>query len=186
VREHTIARIYADTLYRRATTENAVEAVDEGLTALAGALRDDARLAGFLGAPHIAAEEKRAVIERALAATLHPALIRFLVLVVEKRREPLLSEIAVAWRELLDERANRMSATVVTAAPLDEATRDGMRAALEKATGKTILMETKIDPAMIGGVVVRYGDSVIDGSVRSRLAAIRNRLRRAHVRGTIS
>ena len=53
-------------------------------------------------------------------------------------------------------------------------------------TGKTIVMETKIDPAMIGGGVVRFGDSVIDGSVRSRLAAIRNRLRRAHVRGTIS
>ena len=183
MRAHTIARIYALTLLGYAEREGAVEEVDQGLTALSQALAAEPRLGAFLAAPQIEAGEKRAVIERALGDRLHPALVRFLLLVVEKRREALLGEIASAWRELLDERANRMTASVVTAVELDDATRKAIQAALERATGKTIVLESRVDPAMIGGVILRFGDSVIDGSVRSRLAAIRNRLRRAHVRG---
>ncbi len=184
MREHTVARIYARTLLLLAEKEAAVEGVDQSVTALAGALQSDRRLTAFLAAPQIEAKEKRAVIERALGGKLHPALVRFLLLVVDKRRESLLAEIAAAWRELLDERANRMSAAVVTAVEIDDDTREAIRSALEKATGKSVVLESRVDPAMLGGVVVRFGDSVIDGSVRSRLAAIRNRLRRAHVRST--
>jgi len=181
VRAQTVARIYAETLLRVADRGEAVEAVDEGVGVLAATLREDSAFARFLAAPQISSEEKRALIERALGERLPPVLVRFLGLLVEKRRESLLAEIAVAWRELLDERANRTTATLVSAAEIDDETREAIRAALEKSTGKSVVLEHEIEPAMIGGVILRFGDTVVDGSVRRRLGEIRNRLRRAHV-----
>lgn len=183
MRPRTVARIYAVTLLRLAERAGAVETVDEGVAAVSAVLAEDSRFARFLEAPHIAAAEKRAVLEQAFGDKLHPMLLKFLLLVVEKRREPLLGEIAATWKELLDERAQRMTARLVTAVPVDEEIHEAVRAALERATGKHVTLEHDIEPAMIGGVVVRYGDKVVDGSVRRRLSELGNRLRHAHVAG---
>jgi F-type H+-transporting ATPase subunit delta len=93
----------------------------------------------------------------------------------------MLGEIVHAWREILDQRANRMTAKLVSAVEIEEETRRAIGTALERSTGKTIVLEHEIDPALIGGVVVRFGDTVVDGSVRRRLALLRTRLKRAHV-----
>lgn len=159
----------------------AIEEVDAGMIALAELLASDERLARFMAAPQIPAAEKRVLIDRGFGEKLHPALVRFLHLLVSKRREPLLGEIAAAWRQLLDERANRMTATLVTAAKIDDELAESVRGALEELTGKHIVLEQEIDPALLAGVVVRFGDTVVDGSVRSRLTELRHRLRTAHV-----
>jgi ATP synthase F1 delta subunit len=106
-------------------------------------------------------------------------LLRFLELVIGKHRERLLEEIVLAWTELLDVRANRQTATVTTAIPPDPETVARVHAALEKATGKTIVLEQRVDPKLLGGLVIRTGDTVIDGSLRSRLVELGRRLRTA-------
>ena len=76
-------------------------------------------------------------------------------------------------------RANRQSATVTTAIAPDAETVARVQAALEKATGKTIVLDKRVDPRLLGGLVIRTGDTVIDGSLRSRLVELRRRLRTA-------
>ena len=181
MRANIIARIYAETLLRLAERERAVEEIDAGAAVLAALLAEDGRFARFLAAPQIAAAAKRAVVERALGERLPPALVKFLRLVIDKHREPMLGEILDAWRQLQDVRANRMTATLVTAVTVDDAMREGVRVALEGVTGKHVVLDTRVDPALLGGVVIRFGDTVVDGSIKSRLAALRHRLRAAHV-----
>ncbi len=175
----TIARVYAVTLLRLAEKHDALEAVSEDLAAISDLLDTNAGLRRFLTAPQIAAGEKRAFIERVFGDQLHPVVIRFLGLVIDKHREPLLPVIGRVWKSILDERANRQAATVIGAAPFDDATLVRIRSALEQVTGKTIELDQEVDEEILGGVMVRTGDTVIDGSLRSRLATLRRRLRSA-------
>jgi F-type H+-transporting ATPase subunit delta len=138
-----------------------------------------AELRRFLAAPQIAAADKRELMRNALADRLQPLLVRFLELVIEKHREGMLAEILDAWAELLDTRANRQAAAVTTAIPADPEMVGRVRAALERATGKTIVLEERVDPSLLGGLVIRTGDTVIDGSLRSRLTTLHRRLRAA-------
>jgi F-type H+-transporting ATPase subunit delta len=179
VRAGTIARVYAETLLRSADRHERVEAVDESVRALSAVLAASAGLRRFLAAPQIEAAGKRTLVREALADRVHPLALRFLELVIEKHREGMLGEILGAWTELLDARADRQSATVTTAVPPDPEMVARIHAALERATGKTIVLEERIDPRLLGGLVVRTGDTVIDGSLRSRLDILHRRLRTA-------
>ena len=179
MRAGTIARVYAETLLRSADRHGRVDDVDESVRALSAVLGASPEFRRFLDAPQIAAEQKRALVAEALQARLDPLVLRFLELVIGKHRERLLAEIVLAWTELLDARANRQTATVTTATPPDPETVSRVQAALEKATGKTIVLEQRVDPRLLGGLVIRAGDTVIDGSLRSRLVELRRRLRTA-------
>lgn len=177
MRGSTVARVYAETLLRLAEREGAVESVSESLGRLAGIIGGDRRLARFLEAPQIPAEGKRSLLRAAFEGALHPIVVRFLELVAARHREPLLLEIAAAWNQLLDQRANRQAAIVTTAAGADPALLERLRAALEKAVGKTIAVEERVDSSLLGGIVVRTGDLVMDASLKTRLATLRGRLR---------
>jgi len=179
MRAGTIARVYAETLLRSVDRHDRLEPVDESVRGLASVLEASPELRRFLAAPQIQATDKRALVRSALSERLDPLLVRFLELVIEKHREALLEEILTAWADLLDARANRQSATVTTAVPADPEWVTRVRAALELATGKTIVLEERVDPSLLGGLVVRTGDTVIDGSLKSRLTTLRRRLRAA-------
>ena len=179
MRAGTIARVYARTLFLQADRRGEIEAVDESVRGLTEVLGRSAGLRRFLAAPQIEAADKRALARSAFGERLHPLVIRFLELVIDKHRENLLADILGAWGELLDERANRQSATVTTAVPAAAELIQRVQAALERATGKTIALEERVDPHLLGGLVVRTGDTVIDGSLRSRLVTLRQRLRAA-------
>jgi F-type H+-transporting ATPase subunit delta len=179
VRAGTIARVYAETLLRSADRHGRVEDVDESVRALSTVLESSPEFRRFLAAPQIASDRKQALVAESLRARIDPLVLRFLELVIGKHRERLLGEVIAAWTELLDTRANRQSATVTTAIPPDAETMARVQAALEKATGKTIALEKRVDPTLLGGLVIRTGDTVIDGSLRSRLVELRRRLRSA-------
>ena len=160
MRAGTIARVYAETLYRAAERHGRVADVDESVRALAAILDASPEFRRFLAAPQIAAAEKRALVAETLRARMEPLVLRFLELVIEKHRERALDEIVVGWIALLDARANRQSATVTTTVPADPETVARIHAALERATGKTIVLEQRVDPALLGGLVVRTSDTV--------------------------
>lgn len=178
-RAGTVARVYAETLFRTASREDAVDAVDESLRSFTELLGERPDLDGFLTAPQIDASAKRGLVQRVFEGSLHPIVLRFLDLVIGKHRETALDEIVVAWATLLDERAGRASATVTTAVPIDATLLEKVRRALEQTTGKTIRLDHEVDRSLLGGIVIRAGDTVIDGSLRTRLKTLRGRLRAA-------
>ena len=177
---NTVARVYVETLLRRAEQEGVVESVTDGLAAFAQCLKADERFRRFLEAPQITTRQKQTVIEEALESRVHPLVIQFLRLVIDRHREPLLPDIATTWRTILDERANQQTATITSATPLDRAMVASLRQALEHATGKTIVIEEEVRSDLLGGVVVQTGDLVMDASLKTRLGNLGRRLRSRH------
>ena len=97
----------------------------------------------------------------------------FLTLIVQKKRAEVLPEIAIAFQSLIDEQRNICQGSVVTAAEISEELKGKVQAKLEKITGKTVVLTTQVDPAIIGGIIAKVGDLVLDGSIRSQLQGLK-------------
>jgi F-type H+-transporting ATPase subunit delta len=100
----------------------------------------------------------------------------FVMLLLDKGRIATLPDIARAHRTLVDEQAGRVRATVTSARPLDPVLETRLKAALERQSGKTVILEKREDPAIVGGLVTQLGDIVYDGSVRTQLQQLREEL----------
>jgi F-type H+-transporting ATPase subunit delta len=179
VRAEIIARNYADTLLELADRNGGAKAMQqfgEALDALAAVLESDPRVAEFLATPRVNAAAKQDVLTRALKGTAPELFVRFVMVVVEKRRQGLLVEMAAAYRALVDERMGRVRVDVTISHAPDETLEKEIRRALEKRTGREVIPAFTVDPELLGGMVVHLGDEILDSSVRSRMAGLRRRL----------
>lgn len=172
----TVARNYADVLHTLATKAGDPTGWGRMLDALAQALGADATMRRFLESPRIEAARKQAALSRAFADTFPAPFVRFLGALVAKRRQMAIPQIAAEYRAILDAAAGRVHATVTVARPLDQAGTDALAAQLSKAFNATVVPHVEVEPEIMGGVIVRLGDRVMDGSVRRRLAVLRRRL----------
>ena len=121
--------------------------------------------------------EKRALLEQLLPRVAPAAEVqRLVLLLLERRRINVLPTAARAFRDLADAHVGRARAQVTSAEPLGFAELERVRRSLEQRTGKKVVLEAAVDPALIGGVVARVGDLVLDGSVRTQLASLCQRL----------
>jgi F-type H+-transporting ATPase subunit delta len=176
MRDTTIARNYAETLLALARKANDIDGWGRTITEVADAIGGDVTLRRFLESPRVSASQKGEILSRAFQDRVPTLFLRFLQAVVTKRRQMLIPEIASEYRALLDEVEGRVHAQVTFARQVSEAERDSVAARLSKTLGKTVVAHVVIDPAIVGGVVVRVGDQVMDGSVRRRLRVLRDRL----------
>jgi F-type H+-transporting ATPase subunit delta len=173
----SIARRYAKALFGLGIAEGTYDRFGQELDDLARMYEGSADLRSALENPVIKPSEKLAVFRVMLPRVApSPAVQRFALLLLQRGRIPLLRGIARAYRELADTRAGQVRATITSAAPLGSADLDRVRGALERRTGRKVIVETKVDPDIIGGIVARVGDLVLDGSVRSQLDEMRRRL----------
>jgi F-type H+-transporting ATPase subunit delta len=173
MRDATIATNYAEALLTLAVKADAVDAYASHITALGDAVRQNVVLRRFLEAPQVALEKKRAVIQAALGDHLPAHFVLFVQKVVANRRQLLLPEIATAYATLLDAREGRVHATVTVAKAPADGESAALSARLSEALGKAVVAHLAVDPAILGGIVVRIGDTVMDGSVRRRLGTLR-------------
>lgn len=176
MRDVSIARNYAEALYALGAKAGEAEAWGATIGALADAVSADRKLAQFLEAPQISAAEKNTVLGKALAGKAHKQLVLFVQKLVTNRRQMLLGEIAVEYHNLLDEKAGRVHARVTVARPYDAAATEALGKSLSAALGKTVVPHVQVDERIIGGVVVRVGDRVMDGSVKRKLGKLRDAL----------
>ena len=173
----SVARRYAKALFEIGVSENAFERFEAELGALSQVYVGSSELRMSLENPVIKTAEKQAVMRAILPRVApSPSVQRFALLLLERGRIPLLPSIARAYRRLADDRAGQVRATVSTATPIAAADLDRVRSALEKRTGRKVIVETTVDPNLIGGIVARVGDLVLDGSVRAQLEDMRQRL----------
>ena len=172
-----LSRRYAKALADVAAERQVLEPVGEDLRTIAGLLKQHRDAAALFANPAVPMADKRRVLQ-ALAerAGVQALSATFLGLILEKRRLPHLEEIVLAYEGLIDERLNRAKATVTSAIPLPEPTQDGLKARLRTATGKEIYLESRADPAILGGVVVQVGSTIYDGSLKTQLRRMREQL----------
>ncbi|HNV77717.1 MAG: F0F1 ATP synthase subunit delta [Gemmatimonadetes bacterium] len=176
MRETTIARNYAEALLALARKANALDGWGSMMSAVSDAVTGDARLTNFLAAPQVSADAKIAVIQKAFGPVLPRPLVLFLVKLVQNRRQMLIPEISVEYANLVDETEGRVHAQVTLARDASEADRAAIAKQLTTRLGKTVVPHVHVNPAILGGIIVKVGDTVMDGSVRKRLGILRSRL----------
>jgi F-type H+-transporting ATPase subunit delta len=176
MREPTIARNYAETLLELANQAKDLSGWGELIDQIANAIESDRRLRIFLESPRVSAQQKNQVIQKAFEGQLPRNFVRFLQALVSHRRQTMIPAIAHEYHDLVDQVEGRIHASVTVAREADPAERTAVAQQLSRAIGKEVVPHFHVNPAILGGLVVRVGDTVLDGSVRRRLATLRGRM----------
>ncbi len=174
-----IARNYAETLFELAMNHGGMETVDSyaaSLDQVAELIRSDPRIDEFLATPRVDLDTRSRIVREAFEGRVPDYFLRFLLIVVQKRRQTLLPVIATEFHHLVDRAHNRLRAEISVAREPDEKTRAEIVSTLERKLDRQVLPTFRVDPELIGGVVVRIGDRVADGSLRRRMSDLRRRL----------
>jgi F-type H+-transporting ATPase subunit delta len=171
-----VARSYASALFDLAESKGSAEAYGEALDAVGTLLDQEPAFGQFLETPRIDAREKKRLLRETFGGRIPDHVLNFLLLVVDKRRQKLLRLMAREYRDLVDKKMDRAHVDVTVARPVDGAGVSELQGRLSKALGKDVVPHVRVDPSLVGGIVVRSGDVVYDGSVRRRLQGLRRRL----------
>jgi F-type H+-transporting ATPase subunit delta len=173
----SIARRYAKALFEIGVAEGNFERLGKELDDLATAYASSADLRIALENPVVKVSEKQALLRAILPRVApSPTVQRFARLLLARGRIGIVRAAARAYRELADQRTGQVRASVTSAAHLESAELDRVRRALEARTGRKVIIAASVDPTLIGGLVARVGDLVLDGSVRTQLEEMRRRL----------
>lgn len=175
-RAATVSRNYAEALLTLARRAGDVAGWGRMAQEVVDALNADPRLRLFLESPRIEVDHKTALLARALGDRYPRLFVRFFQTLVTKGRQRLLGEVVAEYQALVDEAEGRVHAQVTLAAAPSDADRAALTESLSRMLGKQVIPHVSVDPAILGGVVVRVGDTVMDGSVRKRLATLRRTL----------
>jgi F-type H+-transporting ATPase subunit delta len=170
-----IARRYAGAIFDIGMKQNTLDRTLEDVQEIAK-LFSIRKLAYLLREPNIPAERKEAAIRQGLASKVLPTSLNLALLVVQRGLVDLMPNIARELHQFVLDYKNEATAQVTTATQLDESTQHQVQHALERMTGKKIVLETRVQPDILGGVVARVGDQVIDGSVERRLKLLQQQL----------
>lgn len=173
--EQTVARRYANALYQEAQSQECVEAVDEDVALLRNTLDEVHEFARVVDSPVIPQDKKKSVLKALLEERVEPLTLRFVHLLVEKDREKMLPRIVETYQNFRDEQRGIVEVEARVAQPLDDEEREHLVDQLEEMLGRTVRLRVDENPDLIGGLVIRVGDRVYDGSVRQKLENLRDR-----------
>lgn len=176
MRDPAIARNYAEALFDVGERIGASEEFGRLLEALAGAISSEARIRIVLVSPQVPKAKKIAILHHALEGRTPAPFQRWVEAVVRRGRQALFEAISREFQTLLDVKSNRVHAGITLARRADPALQQEIVQRLSEALGKTVVPHFREDPALLGGLVVRVGDRVIDGSVRRRVMSLRRQL----------
>jgi F-type H+-transporting ATPase subunit delta len=176
LREHTIALNYAEALFDVGEHSGHTERFADLLEALAGAIRSDDHIRQVLESPRVPKATKQQILAGALSRYAPEQFIKFLAAVVKRGRQGMMVAISDAYLELVDAKFNRIHAGVVLAREPDATFQELIRRKLSEVFGKTVIAHYRADPEILGGLIVRIGDRIMDGSVRRRMVSLRRQL----------
>lgn len=171
-----IARPYAEAIFNMARDNSALKEWEQRLELMANIAKDEA-MQRFLGDPRASQEQKEAVFQEVAGDALGEEGQRALDVLFENDRVSVLPHVLEQYRQLRQEAEGEVHAVVTTAADLSDDQKSALTDKLEKRFGKKVTVETRIDENLLGGMVVRAGDQVIDGSIRGGLDQLRNQLK---------
>lgn len=173
----SLSRRYAKALLEIGVAQQSFDAMGRELTRTADTLKGSPELCNALENPVFALSQRRLVLDELSRRLGLSKMVRnFIMLLLDKGRIAALPDIARVYRTLVDEHAGRIRATVTSARPLDPQLETRLKAALERQSGKVVILEKQEDPSIVGGLVTQLGDVLYDGSVRTQLAQLREQL----------
>lgn len=174
-----VARRYARAIFDLAQEKGLVDQVDQELNLVATMIESNRQLKAVMDDVLISPEVKRDLVEKIFAGKVSPLVMNFLLLVVRKRREAWIPVMYRSFLDLANEARGIVEVEVRSAVPLPDQTLATLENKLQTRLGKRVKFETQVAPELLGGLVVRVGDELMDGSVRTRLRRIHDRMIRS-------
>jgi F-type H+-transporting ATPase subunit delta len=173
-----IARVYARSLFEVAKEHDKLDVVREQLGQFADALDDNRELSIFFFSPYFNTAEKKDGLGRVLDGA-DPVVANFLSLLIENHRMPAIFRLRREYEVLWEEENKLLPVTITSAVALDEATVKSIGDAIGRQTGQQVELTSNVDPDVLGGLVVRVGNSILDASIRNRLENLRRSVARS-------
>jgi F-type H+-transporting ATPase subunit delta len=181
MRDRKVAGRYAEALLISAKADAVLAGVAESFAAVLAVFDGNKDLAIFMDSPQVRTEEKKELLKTVFGTKIEPVLLNFFHLLLDRNRIGNTHDIGEVFAALVEEEQGIVRAQVVTAIALPDDLAAGLKAKLAALTGKSIILEKKTDPAVLGGVCVTMGDRVLDGTVRTNLDLLRKRLGESRV-----
>jgi F-type H+-transporting ATPase subunit delta len=173
-----IAVVYARSLFEVAKEQDKLDAVREQLGAFADALSETRDLQVFFFSPYFATKEKQDGLDR-VVSDADPVIVNFLKLLIEKHRMPVVFRIRANYDAMWEEENKLLPVHITSAVELDKSIVDQLGDRIAEQTDRKVELSSNVDPDILGGIVVRVGNSVLDASVRNRLEQLRRQVARA-------
>jgi F-type H+-transporting ATPase subunit delta len=173
-----IAAVYARSLFEVAKEQDRLDVVREQLGAFVDALSQTRELQVFFFSPYFSTQEKKDGLNRAVTDA-DPVVQNFLELLIEKHRMPVLFRVRANYDAMWDEENKLLPVNITSAVELDEATVRQLGDRISEQTGRRVELSSRVEPDILGGIVVQVGNSVLDASVRNRLEQLRRQVAKA-------
>jgi len=170
-----IAAVYSRSLFEAALDAGRLDEVREQLGQFADALDGDRELQVFFFSPYFSTQEKKDGLHRAVSGA-EPIFLNFLELLVENHRMPAVFRVRRGYDRLWESHNRLLPVEVTSAVELDEATVRGIGDRIAEQTGRRVELSSTVEPDILGGIVVRVGNQVLDASIRSRLDSLRRQV----------
>jgi len=173
-----IAQVYSRSLFEVAMEHDKLDEIHEQLDEFVDALEATHDLQVFLFSPYFSTAEKKEGLRKVLEGP-DPALENFLELLIEKHRMPVLFRIRRQFDERWQDEHRLLPVQVTSAVELDDATVERIKKSIGEQTDRQIELTTEVDPDILGGIVLRVGNSILDASIKNRLETLRHKVARA-------
>jgi F-type H+-transporting ATPase subunit delta len=171
-----IISAYAESLFRLASAEGVADRVEEELRELERLYQSNFELKEFINNPRIKAEGKKNALSDLMGDKLSRVMLNHMNLIIDQDRGRVFPKIAEGFYALASAARSKVSAEVITAVPISDAELEKLGAELKRLTKKDVYLRARVDESILGGVVVRVGDKVLDGSMRSKLAQLKKQM----------
>ena len=178
MKQTILARRYAKALFSIGKEQGTYEAYNEALQAVAGLYGTTPEVADALTNPLYPMDVREKVMAGIVDSIgVDSVMGNFLKLLVEKQRAEILPEIAEAYKAMVDDEKNISHGSVISAVELSDELQAKVQTTLEKLTGKKVELTTSVDPSIIGGIIAKVGDLVLDGSIKTQLAGLKDSIK---------
>jgi F-type H+-transporting ATPase subunit delta len=173
-----LARVYSESLFDVAKEHGKLDRIRDELAEFTSALEQNRELSVFFFSPYFSTEEKEAGLKRAIVDA-DPTFVNFLELLIENHRMPVIFRARRQFDTLYDREHKRLPVEVTSAVPLDEKVVRTLEQRVREQTGQNVQLESKVDPDILGGIVLQVGNSILDASIRHRLDQLRREVAKA-------
>ena len=170
-----IAEVYARSLFEVAKEQDKLDVVREQLGQFADTLDGDRELQVFFFSPYFSTQEKKDGLERAVSDA-DPVVLNFLELLIEKHRMPVLFRIRGNYERLWEDENRLLPVQITSAVELDQSIAKQLGDRIAEQTGRKVELSSRVEPEILGGIVVQVGNSVLDASIRNRLDQLRRQV----------